>query len=256
MSARHLRADGAHHAGFRPEGRRFHQGGADFGAGEVAGVDHQRGDEHLHQGRSRPAEVNPSQRTRHRHFPRFEQALTQSRGNAGVRCAHTTEGHHVPETMPTDIAAEFAWAPIEAWASAAANATEYAARAIAGGDRHWALPRTWRSSPASRRFARSQRGHTKRAKCGPGPSRGCWTTRQPSATAVVPTLVLPPQAGHASSIVDYGPGPEPDADAARRRTGPPLRHRLAAGDAKRPRTGPSRSTSSCWRRRCSRSAGG
>jgi poly(3-hydroxybutyrate) depolymerase len=41
-------------------------------------------------------------------------------------------------------------------------------------------------------------------KFGRGPSRGRWTIRHPSGTTAVPTLVLPPQAGHASSIVDYG----------------------------------------------------
>ena len=31
----------------------------------------------------------------------------------------------MPETMPTTIAAQFAWAPIDAWASAAANMRMY-----------------------------------------------------------------------------------------------------------------------------------
>ena len=41
------------------------------------------------------------------------------------------------------------------------------------------------------------------ARSGPGPSRDCWIIRHRRHRAV-PTLVLPPQAGHASSIVDYG----------------------------------------------------
>ena len=43
--------------------------------------------------------------------------------------------HHgrtsVPASLPTTIAAQFAWAPIEAWVSTTASATEYAARAVA-----------------------------------------------------------------------------------------------------------------------------
>ena len=56
-----------------------------LGTGEVAGVHHQRVHQHLHQGRSRPAEVRTSHVPEHRHFPRFEKTLFESRRNAGVR---------------------------------------------------------------------------------------------------------------------------------------------------------------------------
>jgi hypothetical protein len=52
----------------------------------------------------------------------------------------------------------------------------------------------------------------------------------PSGTTAVPTLVLPPQAGHASSIVDYGRDQGqmmPLRDGGLDRT---LRHRLVTGD--------------------------
>ncbi len=112
----------------------------------------------------------------------------------------------MPETLPTTLATQFAWAPIDAWASAAANAAEYASRAIAR-----------RSTPLNiaEDLAEFARVATLRAK--PTWAHDAHEVRawpiarlldysEPSATAVVPTLVLPPQAGHASSIVDYGPG--------------------------------------------------
>jgi hypothetical protein len=37
----------------------------------------------------------------------------------------------VPGSLPTKIAGQFAWAPIETWASITAGATEYTARAVA-----------------------------------------------------------------------------------------------------------------------------
>ena len=37
----------------------------------------------------------------------------------------------MPASLPTTIAAQFAWAPIEAGVSTTASATEYAARAVA-----------------------------------------------------------------------------------------------------------------------------
>ncbi len=40
------------------------------------------------------------------------------------------EGCRVPTGLPTMIAGQFAWAPIETWASIAAGATECAARAV------------------------------------------------------------------------------------------------------------------------------
>jgi poly(3-hydroxybutyrate) depolymerase len=112
----------------------------------------------------------------------------------------------VPETMPTRIAADFAWAPLEAWVSAAASATEYAARAvgrqrsplgIAEDMAEFARVVTLREKPTWAHDPREFRS---------------WEIARlldysaPSATAGVPTLVLPPQAGHASSIVDYGKG--------------------------------------------------
>ena len=38
---------------------------------------------------------------------------------------------HVPASLPTTIAGQFAWAPIKAWASTTAGVAEYAARAVA-----------------------------------------------------------------------------------------------------------------------------
>ena len=37
----------------------------------------------------------------------------------------------MPTSLPTKIAGQFAWAPIETWASITAGATEYTARAVA-----------------------------------------------------------------------------------------------------------------------------
>ena len=37
----------------------------------------------------------------------------------------------MPPIQPTTIGAQFAWAPIEAWASTTAGVAEYAARAVA-----------------------------------------------------------------------------------------------------------------------------
>jgi hypothetical protein len=37
----------------------------------------------------------------------------------------------VPTSLPTTIAAQFGWAPIQTWASITAGATEYTARAVA-----------------------------------------------------------------------------------------------------------------------------
>jgi poly(3-hydroxyalkanoate) synthetase len=106
--------------------------------------------------------------------------------------------------MPTTIAAQFAWAPIDAWASAAANATDYVARAVA-----------WRSSPLDlaedlAEFARVATLREKPTWAHHAREVRSWPIARlldysaPSATVAVPTLVLPPQAGHASSIVDYG----------------------------------------------------
>jgi poly(3-hydroxyalkanoate) synthetase len=94
--------------------------------------------------------------------------------------------------------------PIEAWASAAANATKFAAQAVSR-----------RSSPLdiAEDFAEFARVATLREKptwAHEAREVRVWPIARlldysaPSATASVPTLVLPPQAGHASSIVDYG----------------------------------------------------
>jgi poly(3-hydroxybutyrate) depolymerase len=110
----------------------------------------------------------------------------------------------VPETMPTRIAADFAWTPLEAWASAAASATEYAARAIsrkrsplgiAEDMAEFARVATLREKPTWAHDPQEVRSW---------PLARLLDYSAPSATAGVPTLVLPPQAGHASSIVDYG----------------------------------------------------
>lgn len=109
----------------------------------------------------------------------------------------------MPETLPTTLVKQFAWAPIEAWASAASNVTDYAAKAIAR-----------RSTPLdiATDFAEFARVATYRAKptwAHDAPEVQSWPIARllnystPDATALVPTLVLPPQAGHASSIVDY-----------------------------------------------------
>jgi len=110
----------------------------------------------------------------------------------------------VPETMPTRIAADFAWAPLEAWASAAASATEYAAGAIsrkrsplgiAEDIAEFARVATLREKPTWAHDPQEVRSW---------PLARLLDYSAPPATAGVPTLVLPPQAGHASSIVDYG----------------------------------------------------
>src|ERR1700710_440330 len=106
--------------------------------------------------------------------------------------------------MPTRIAADFAWAPLEAWVSAAASATEYAARAIsrkrsplgiAEDMAEFARVATLREKPTWAHDPQEFRSW---------PIARLLDYSTPSATAGVPTLVLPPQAGHASSIVDYG----------------------------------------------------
>ena len=112
----------------------------------------------------------------------------------------------MPEILPTTLATQFAWAPIDAWASSAANAAEYASRAIARRSTplniaedlaEFARVATLRAKPTWAHDAREVRAW---------PIARLLDYSEPSATAVVPTLVLPPQAGHASSIVDYGPG--------------------------------------------------
>jgi poly(3-hydroxybutyrate) depolymerase len=116
----------------------------------------------------------------------------------------TMRGHHVPETLPTKTIAQFAWAPIEAWTSAAASATKYAARSVARRSTpqdiaedlaEFARVATLRDKPRWAHDAREVRVW---------PIARLLDYSAPSPTTSVPTVVLPPQAGHASSIVDYG----------------------------------------------------
>jgi hypothetical protein len=96
----------------------------------------------------------------------------------------------VPDTLPTRIAADFAWAPLEAWVSAAASATEYAARAV-----------TRKRSPLCiaediAEFARVATLREKPTWASDPREVGAWTMARlldysaPSATAGVPTLVM------------------------------------------------------------------
>lgn len=112
----------------------------------------------------------------------------------------------MPKTLPSKITSQFAWAPVEAWASAAASLTEYAARAVARRSSpldvaedlvEFARVATLREKPTWAHDAREVRVW---------PIARLLDYSAPSATSAVPTLVLPPQAGHASSIVDYGAG--------------------------------------------------
>jgi len=110
------------------------------------------------------------------------------------------------DTFPSKIITQYAWAPIEAWTSAVASATEYAARAVSR-----------RSSPLDiaqdlAKFARVATLREKPTWAHDYREVRSWPVARlidfsaPSHTASVPTLVLPPQAGHGSSIVDYGRG--------------------------------------------------
>jgi poly(3-hydroxybutyrate) depolymerase len=112
----------------------------------------------------------------------------------------------VLDTFPSKIITEFALAPIESWTSAVASATEYAARAISR-----------RGSPLDiaqdlAEFARAATLREKPTWAHDSREVRSWPVARllhfsaPSHTASVPTLVLPPQAGHASSIVDYERG--------------------------------------------------
>lgn len=110
----------------------------------------------------------------------------------------------MPESLPTKIAAQFAWAPIEAWASSTASAATYAARAVAGNS----TPLDMAEDLAE--FARVVTLREMPTWAHDAPEVRAWPVARlldysaPAVTAAAPTLVLPPQAGHASSIVDYG----------------------------------------------------
>lgn len=110
------------------------------------------------------------------------------------------------DTFPSKIITAFALAPIESWTSAVASATEYAARAIsrrgspldiAQDLAEFARAATLREKPTWAHDSREVRSW---------PVARLLDFSAPSHTASVPTLVLPPQAGHASSIVDYERG--------------------------------------------------
>ena len=110
----------------------------------------------------------------------------------------------MPASLPTTIAAQFAWAPIEAWASTTAGVTEYAARAVARNR----TPLGMAEDLAE--FARVATLREKPTWAHDAPEVRAWPIARlldysaPSGTTAVPTLVLAPQAGHASSVVDYG----------------------------------------------------
>ena len=110
----------------------------------------------------------------------------------------------MPAPLPIQIAADFAWAPIEACVSAAAGATGYAAAAMARNRSplgvaedfaEFARVATLRQKPTWANDAREMRAW---------PIARLLDYSAAAPTATVPTLVLPPQAGHASTIVDYG----------------------------------------------------
>ena len=119
-------------------------------------------------------------------------------------CVRHERTHRVPESLPTKIAAQFAWAPMEAWASSAVSAADYAARAVARNR----SPLDMAEDLAE--FARVTTLRERPTWAHDAPVVRAWPIARlldysaPSGTAAVPTLVLPPQAGHASSIVDYG----------------------------------------------------
>ena len=136
----------------------------------------------------------------------------------------------MPETMPDRIAAEFAWAPLEAWASAAASATEYAARAIARKRSplgiaedlaEFARVATLREKPTWANDAREVRAWPIARLLDYSAPSATAARAHPGASAAGRPCVVDRRLRH---------GPEPDAHTARRRIGPPLRHRLAACD--------------------------
>ena len=91
------------------------------------------------------------------------------------------------------------------------------------------------SGRSSRRGARPS-GRRPTRSCASGRSPGCATSPTARHDAVVPTLVLPPQAGHDSCIVDFGPEQSQmqtirDAGLTKR-----LQPRLDRRHARRPRT--------------------
>jgi poly(3-hydroxyalkanoate) synthetase len=110
----------------------------------------------------------------------------------------------MPTTVPIKIATQFALAPLEAWVTAATSATEYATRAVAR-----------RRTPLGvaedvAEFVRVATFREKPSWANSSNEVRTWPLARlldysvPTPTAAVPTLVLPPQAGHAASIVDYG----------------------------------------------------
>ncbi len=109
------------------------------------------------------------------------------------------------DSLPIGIAAQFAWAPVEAWVScrcqrdricrAERSARKKTLLDVAEDLAEFARVATLRERPTWAHDAREVRAW---------PVARLLDYSAPSPTAGVPTLVLPPQAGHASSIVDYG----------------------------------------------------
>ena len=100
----------------------------------------------------------------------------------------------MPASLPTTIAAQFAWAPIKAWASTTAGVTEYAARAVARNR----TPLGMAEDLAE--FARVATLREKPTWAYDAPEVRAWPIARlldcsaPSGTTAVPTL-LPRQAG-------------------------------------------------------------
>ena len=136
----------------------------------------------------------------------------------------------MPETLPTTLATQFAWAPIDAWASAAASAAEYASRAIA---------RTQHTTEHRRGpgGVRPRRDATREADLGARCTRSaglahCAIARLFGALGHCGGAHPGAPTTGRACVVDsrLRAGAEPDAHAARRRTRQHLRHRLGARD--------------------------
>ena len=159
------------------------------------------------------------------------------------------------QSLPTRIAAQFAWAPIEAWASTTASAADYAARAVARNS----TPLDMAEDLAE--FARVATLRERPTWAHHVPEVRAWPIARlldysaTEVTAKVPTLVLPPQAGHASSIVDYGRDQSQMMtlhDAGLDRLSPSTGYRRQ----QKPLIGPSKPMSLCWKRLSNCSGGG
>jgi hypothetical protein len=118
-------------------------------------------------------------------------------------CVHHGRASHASQS-PNEIRRPVRLSANRTWASIAAGATEYAARAavrkctpldMAEDLAESARVATLRETPTWAHDAPEVRGW---------PVARLLDYSAPSGTTGVPTLVLPPQAGHASSIVDDG----------------------------------------------------